>query len=116
MAEHNHITRDIKPHGICEGCDKYHLHALEIAGKELLKHKYLYYIVAEPAISDHEYDRLEVVYTQMAKEITVEPEVHLIADWNELHGPDGEWITNGAVVGFPHDHPWAAEIIKEEER
>jgi hypothetical protein len=24
MGEHNHVTRDIKPYGQCQACDKYH--------------------------------------------------------------------------------------------
>lgn len=82
----------------------------EIAGKELLRHKYLYYILATPEISDYEYDRLERRYTDMAKKLDTEPEIHLIADWKELHGPDGEWINSAAVVGFSENHPWSEEI------
>ena len=31
MAEHNHITRDIKPQGECPACDRYHQQAEDIA-------------------------------------------------------------------------------------
>ena len=82
----------------------------EEMGKQLLKHKYLYYIKAAPIITDYEYDMLERTYTRMAKALKHEPSIHLISDWDEL-----DWLNNGAVVGFPHDHPWAQEIIDEYE-
>lgn len=80
----------------------------EKIGRELLKHKYLYYIKASPIISDYEYDKLEVKYTQMAKELIERPSVSLISDWDEL-----EWLNNATMVGFPTSHPWAQEIINE---
>ncbi len=84
------------------------LEEFEALGKEVLKHKYLYYVKSEPTITDYEYDMLELKYTNIAKTLPKEPEVHLIADWSEL-----EWYTNGAVVDFPADHPWAEQIIEE---
>lgn len=82
----------------------------EKLGRELLKHKYLYYIKAEPEISDYEYDILEMKYTKMSLTIQEEPEVHLIADWENK-----EWLgNNGALVGYPHEHPWAKELESEQ--
>ena len=37
--------------------------------KELLKHKYLYYIENNPEISDYEYDMLELKSFKLAKEL-----------------------------------------------
>lgn len=37
MARHNHITRDIKPRGICPGCDEYHYkHSRELIEEILM--------------------------------------------------------------------------------
>ena len=80
----------------------------EKLGKELLKHKYLYYVKASPTISDYDYDMLELKYTKMAKQLKIRPEVSLISDWDEL-----EWMSNATVVDFPEDHPWAKEVIAE---
>ncbi len=77
----------------------------EKIGKELLMHKYLYYIMAQPAISDYEYDMREREYVKLAEKIEQEPSVHLIADWNE------KWA--GTVIDFPESHPWASEVIAE---
>lgn len=83
----------------------------EKLGKELLKHKYLYYVKAAPIISDYDYDMLEIKYTKMAKQLKIRPEVSLISDWDEL-----EWMSNATVVDFPADHPWAEEVIAKIER
>ena len=82
----------------------------EKLGKELLKHKYLYYVKSAPIISDYDYDMMERKYTKMAKELTERPEVSLISDWDEL-----EWLSNATIVDFPENHPWADGIIKEVE-
>lgn len=76
----------------------------EKLGKEILKHKYLYYIKCRPIISDYDYDMLERKYVLMAQDIAKEPNIHLIADWNEKEA--------GTIVDFPDTHPWAAEIQK----
>lgn len=84
----------------------------EKLGRELLRHKYLYYVKAEPEISDYEYDMLERKYSRMSLSIKQEPAIHLVANWEER-----EWTPNNAtVVDFPHDHPWAKEIIETEGR
>lgn len=37
MPRHNHITRDIKPRGICPGCDEYHYkHSRELIEEILM--------------------------------------------------------------------------------
>lgn len=77
----------------------------EELGKEVLMHKYFYYVLNMPTISDQQYDELEIKYTKLAKTLPKEPPVHLIADWSEL-----SWMSNGTVVGFPNEHPWTAEV------
>jgi NAD-dependent DNA ligase len=78
-------------------------------GKLILYHKYLYYVVGQPIISDAAYDLLEKNYITLAKTLEIEPAVHMIDDWSELK------INNGfhasCVIGFPHDHAWAEEVI-----
>ena len=81
----------------------------ESLGKEILKHKYLYYVKNTSEISDYDYDMLEKEYTDMAKTLENEPKIHLISEWDDL-----EWLgNNGAVVGFPENHPWSKEVIEE---
>lgn len=79
----------------------------EVMGKQILMHKYLYYVKSAPIISDYDYDMMELEYTKMAKSLRMKPVVSLISDWNEL-----EWMTNATIVDFPSSHPWAEEIIK----
>ena len=77
-------------------------------GREILKHKYLYYIKNEPIISDYDYDMMERKYTDMARDIKIRPEVSMISDWAHL-----DWLHIATIVGFPEEHPWAKDIIKE---
>lgn len=77
----------------------------EELGKELLKHKYMYYRKGEPSLTDYEYDMLEDKYIKMAKSLKKEPAVHLIADWSELAICGG--FHAACVVGYPETHPWA---------
>jgi len=76
----------------------------EQLGRELLRHKYLYYIKCSPEISDYAYDMLERDYIKLAGDVQHEPTIHLIADWNE------KWA--GTVVDFPFTHPWAKETAE----
>lgn len=78
----------------------------EKLGREIIRHKYLYYIKATNEISDYEYDEMERLYVQLAKNIKKEPKNHIIADWNE------KWA--GTLIDFPHTHPWAKELLKKE--
>jgi len=79
----------------------------EKLGRELLKHKYLYYVEARPEITDAEYDDLEYKYTNMAKAMENEPDVHLVAGWDDLN-----WcLRNCTMTGFPETHPWAKEVL-----
>lgn len=92
------------------------LNEFEILGKELLKHKYLYYIKAKPILSDYDYDALEHKYVNLAKELKLmdiaEPSVHMLSDglWEENVG---WWTIPASKIDFPSEHPWAEEIIKE---
>jgi len=78
----------------------------ERLGKEILEHKYLYYIKANPTITDYDYDMLEVKYTKIAKSLEKEPGIHLINDWEHL-----EELNQACVIDFPAKHPWAKEIL-----
>lgn len=80
----------------------------EEMGKELLRHKYRYYVLARPTISDYEYDMLEWEYALAAKKLVEKPKISLIADWDFL-----EWQSCASLVGYPADHPWAKEIESE---
>lgn len=83
----------------------------EKLGKTILKHKFLYYIKGEPEVSDYEYDMLEQVYKEMAKNIKEEPEIHLMVDWNEVLNDS---LFASPVIGYPFDHPWSKEIEDNE--
>jgi len=80
--------------------------SFEKLGKELLRHKYLYYEKGEPEVLDCDYDQLELDYVLKASKLEKEPNDHLIAEWDELGG-----LFASVVVGFPHDHPWADQIV-----
>lgn len=92
------------------------LEHFEKLGKEILRHKYLYYILAQPEISDYSYDMLERKYMNAAIDLKEngydEPEVHVIAEglWDE----DTDWWPSPCtVVDFPENHPWAEEVKKQ---
>lgn len=83
----------------------------EKLGRSILRHKYLYYIKAETEINDFEYDALEREYALLARKIKKEPKIHMIMDWQEVHGDD--FTVGGCYthIGFPHSHPWAKELL-----
>ena len=83
----------------------------EKLGKEILKHKLLYYKLGQATLSDYEYDMLEEKYITMAKSLDNEPEIHIIADWPELKIQGG--IHASCIVGYDDSHPWMSDIIKE---
>jgi len=60
----------------------------------LYEHKYRYYVLDKPIITDHEYDRIERPYLNRCMRKGVEP-------------------FGGHNVGFSYDHPMAKAIIKK---
>lgn len=83
----------------------------EKLGKEILRHKLLYYKLGKAELDDYAYDMLEEKYINMAKNIEKEPEVHIIADWAELKIMGG--FHASCIVGYDDSHPWMSDIVKE---
>lgn len=84
----------------------------EKLGREILRHKYLYYIKMEPEISDYNYDMLEREYVTIARTMKKEPKIHMIANWNDLNHEDFSLGIVYTYVGFPDSHPWTKELLK----
>jgi hypothetical protein len=83
------------------------MNEFEKLGKEILMHKYLYYVLGKSALSDCKYDQLEEKYIDMAKSIKEEPSVHIVAEWEELSIMDG--FHASCLIGWPDTHVWANE-------
>jgi NAD-dependent DNA ligase len=74
--------------------------------RELLKHKYLYYVKTKPIISDYDYDMLEVKSRKLAKQLGFRAD--------EWEGPEeNEKDHVHWMVDFDENHPLAASVIKE---
>jgi len=77
--------------------------------KELLKHKYLYYVKAAPIISDYDYDMMERESRKIAKMLGFRAD--------EWEGPTPEEVGHVHwMVDFDENHPFAAEIIEQVEK
>ena len=74
--------------------------------KELLKHKYLYYVKAAPIISDYNYDMLEEKSRKLAKSLGFRADKWEGPEENEKHHI--HWM-----VDFDSNHALSAEIIAE---
>lgn len=70
---------------------------IEKLGREILEHKYRYYILANPSISDTEYDLLEREYKKMLIDAGLDP----LED--SIYG----------MVGYSWDHPWSKKIERK---
>ena len=74
--------------------------------RELLKHKYLYYVKSAPVISDYEYDMLEVKSKKLAKQLGFRAD--------EWEGPaDDEKDHVHWMVDFDKEHPMAKQVMEE---
>lgn len=51
-------------------------------GWSLLEHKYRYYILNNPQISDHEFDQLESEYRNLAEQLELIPSASDMVDFN----------------------------------
>jgi hypothetical protein len=74
--------------------------------KELLKHKYLYYVKAQPIISDYDYDMLEEKSRKMAKVLGFSAD-----KWEGPAEDETEHVH--WMVDFDYKHPLANEVIRE---
>lgn len=63
--------------------------------KELLTHKYHYYMKDDPIISDYEYDKLEREWISLGKELGINMDDY--PNW----------------IGFDENHPLAKEVLEE---
>ncbi|HBI00628.1 MAG TPA: hypothetical protein DDY18_03285 [Flavobacterium sp.] len=78
----------------------------ELLQKELLKHKYLYYVKSAPIISDYDYDMMERKCYKMAKQLGFRAD-----NWE---GPEeNEKLHVHWMVDFDESHPWSQEVINE---
>lgn len=57
----------------------------EDLGKKLYKHKYHYYELDSPSITDQEYDMLERDYVQMAEDLGKDPEISNMIGFDKNH-------------------------------
>lgn len=57
----------------------------QILSKQLYLHKYRYYILNNPIITDQEYDLMEFRYVKMAKNMGIEPEIANMIGFNRNH-------------------------------
>lgn len=74
--------------------------------KDLLKHKYLYYVKSAPIISDYDYDMLERKSFKMAQKLGFRAD--------QWEGPaDDEKLHVHWMVDFDETHPLASEVIDE---
>ena len=76
--------------------------------KELLKHKYLYYIKDQPIITDYEYDMLEDKSLKMARDLGFQAD-----KWEEPTQEERYHVH--WMAGFDENHPLAKEVIDEVE-
>lgn len=74
--------------------------------KELLKHKYLYYVKTAPIISDYTYDMLEEKSLKLAKQLGYRADKWEGPETNEKDHV--HWM-----VDFDSSHPLAASVMKE---
>lgn len=76
--------------------------------RDLLKHKYLYYVKSAPIISDYDYDMMENESRKLAKELGFRAD--------QWEGPaDNEKDHIHWMVDFDETHHLAESVIKEVE-
>lgn len=77
--------------------------------KELLMHKYLYYVKAKPSISDYDYDMLEDKSRKLAKKLGFRSD--------QWEGPTNEEKNHiHWMVGYDDKHPLVECIISRIEK
>lgn len=64
--------------------------------RELLEHKYRYYVLFNTTISDYDYDMLERKWFQMGEDLGINMDTYL-----------EHW------VGFSENHPMAKEVMEK---
>lgn len=74
--------------------------------KELLKHKYLYYVKSAPIISDYDYDMLEDKSLKLARKLGFRAD-----KWEGPEENEAEHVH--WMVDFNFSHPLANQIISE---
>jgi hypothetical protein len=74
--------------------------------KELIKHKYLYYVKSAPIISDYNYDMLEEKSLKLARTLGFRADKWEGPEENEKDHV--HWM-----VDFDESHPLAKEFMKE---
>jgi NAD-dependent DNA ligase len=76
--------------------------------RDLLKHKYLYYVKSAPIISDYEYDMMENESRKLAKQLGFRAD--------QWEGPEeNEKDHVHWMVDFDENHELAESVIKEVE-
>lgn len=83
--------------------------AFEQIQKDLLKHKYLYYVKSSPVISDYDYDMMENESRKLAKQLGFRAD--------QWEGPnDDEKDHVHWMVDFDPNHELSESVIKEIEK
>lgn len=77
--------------------------------KDLLKHKYLYYVKSAPVISDYDYDMMENESRKIAKRLGFRAD--------QWEGPaEDEKDHVHWMVDFDENHPLAKDVIQQVEK
>lgn len=74
--------------------------------KELMKHRYLYYVKDNPVISDYDYDMMECKSFELARKLGFRAD-----KWDAPEENEREHVHY--MVDFNHNHPLAKEIIEK---
>lgn len=85
------------------------LQYFEKLGERLLEHKYRYYVLNSSIISDFEYDYVERVYDDLAKELGLEPVCANMVGFN-LQAEPARLAASRVDSGTDYHSTWLKEI------